>query len=46
MWAERAIFNPLRIESIKYVNGEIIDVGNEIDTIGEAILAKDEKSKG
>lgn len=41
IWVEKNVFNPLRIESIKYVNGQIIHVPDEIDTVAEATMKKD-----
>lgn len=38
IWVEKNIFNPLRRESIRYVNGEPIPVSEEPETVAEAIL--------
>ena len=40
LWVEKEIFNPLRLESIKYVNGQPLPISDEVDTIGEAVLYK------
>lgn len=41
MWVEKNIYNPFRIESIKYVNGELIHIPDDADSVGEAIMQKD-----
>ncbi len=41
IWVEKNIYNPLRLESIKYVNGEPIPTIEEYDTISEIMLEKD-----
>lgn len=40
IWLEKHIYTPLRIESIKYVNGQPIPVTDEVETVGEAMLKK------
>jgi hypothetical protein len=40
IWLEKHIYSPLRIESIKYVNGQAIPVSDDPETVGEAILKK------
>ena len=40
-WIERHIYNPLRIESIRYVNGKGVEVSDEVEFLAEAVLEKD-----
>jgi hypothetical protein len=43
MWLEKNIYNPLRLESIKWVNGEPVQVPDEPSFIAEAFLEKDKE---
>lgn len=41
IWLDKHVYTPLRVESIKYVNGQIIAISDDVETIGEAQLVKD-----